>query len=250
MRGMSMKGYEPSSYGEKVADIYDEYVAEVNLHVEATVSTLAEFSRSGRVLELGIGTGRVALPLAMRGLEVYGIDASEAMVERLRAKPGGDRVDVTIGDFADVKVEGTFSLIFVVFNTFFAMTTQEEQTRCFARVAEHLDPNGVFVIEAFVPDLGRFDRNQRVSATRIEASSVVLSASIHDPLNQTVAAQDVLISEDGIRLIPTLIRYAWPSELDLMAANAGLRLRDRWAGWRREPFAAQSRQHVSVYERA
>jgi SAM-dependent methyltransferase len=245
-----MKGYEPSSYGEKVADIYDEYFAEVNLHVEATVSTLAELARGGRVLELGIGTGRVALPLALRGLQVHGIDASEAMVDRLRAKPGGDRIPVTIGDFADVKVEDTFTLVFAVFNTFFGLTTQDEQMRCFARVADRLEPDGAFVIEAFVPDLSRFDRNQRVMARRVEANIVVLAASIHDPLNQTISGQDVLITEDGIRMIPTVVRYAWPSELDVMAANAGLRLRDRWAGWRREPFTAQSPQHVSVYERA
>jgi SAM-dependent methyltransferase len=245
-----MKGYEPSSYGDKVADIYDEYVAEVNLHVEATVSTLAELARGGRVLELGIGTGRVALPLALRGLEVEGIDASEAMVERLRAKAGGDRVPVTIGDFADVKVEGSFSLVFVVFHTFFALSSQEEQSRCFAHVADRLEADGFFVIEAFVPDLGRFDRNQRVMAKRVAANNVVLQASIHDPLNQTVAGQDMFITEEGVRLVPTFVRYAWPSELDLMAANAGLQLRDRWAGWRREPFTAQSVQHVSVYERA
>lgn len=245
-----MKDYEPSSYGEKIADIYDEYIAEANLHVEATVATLAELARGGRVLELGIGTGRVALPLALRGLEVHGIDSSEAMVDRLRAKPGGDRIPVTIANFADVKVEETFSLIFVVFNTFFAITSQDEQVRCFAHVAERLEPNGVFVIEGFVPDLGSLEGNQRVAARSMQADRVDISASIHDPLAQPVSNQEIIISEAGIRLIPSVTRYAWPSELDLMAANAGLRLRDRWAGWRREPFTSSSTQHVSVYERA
>lgn len=245
-----MKGYERTSYGEKVADIYDSYVADSNLHVEATVSTLAELARGGRVLELGIGTGRVALPLALRGLEVHGIDASEDMVERLRAKPGGDRIPVTIGDFSELDVEDTYTLIFVVFNTIYGLTTQEEQMQCFTRVADRLAPKGVFVVEAFVPNLARLEGNQRVMVRRIDTNSVILHALIHNPLDQTIASQDVFIREDGIRLVPMVTRYAWPSELDLMAANAGLQLRDRWAGWRREPFTAQSTQHVSVYERA
>ena len=158
-----MDTYDISTYGERIAEIYDE------LHTSydaAAVSTLTQLAGNGRVLELGIGTGRIALPLAKAGLEVHGIDASAAMISKLRAKPGGDSIAVTLGDFADVKVDGEFSLIFVVFNTFFVLRSQEEQVRCFRNVAKRLGKDGVFLLEAFVPDMTRFDREQNVSATQ------------------------------------------------------------------------------------
>ena len=167
-----MEGYEPPTYGDRIADVYDEWYAE--LDPASAVELLAELAGDGRVLELAIGSGRIALPLAARGVEVHGIDASERMVERLRAKPGGEAIPVTMGDFADVPVEGTFRVVFVAFNTFFALPDQEAQIRCFERVAAHLDGEGVFVLEAFVPDLARYDRGQRVSSIRTKLDHIVL----------------------------------------------------------------------------
>ncbi len=243
-----MDEYGLSTYGEHIADVYDEWYPLPDA-TDATVEFLARHAATGRVLELAIGTGRVALPLAAKGLEVHGIDASESMVARLRAKPGGADISVTIGDFADVDVEGTFSLVYVVFNTFWALLTQDDQVRCFANVARHLSDDGVFVIEAAVPDPARFDRGQRASSTDVELDHVVLEASRHDATNQRVDSHHVVLSEKGIKLYPVRVRYVWPSELDLMARLAGLRLRERWGGWAKEPYEAGLR-HVSVFERA
>jgi SAM-dependent methyltransferase len=242
-----MKDYDESTYGDRVADVYDEWYA--GLDPGPAAATLAELARSGPALELAIGTGRVALPLAARGVEVHGIDASEAMVARLRAKPGGEAIPVTMGDFADVGVEGRFALIYIVFNTFFALFSQDDQVRCFANVAAHLADDGVFVIEAFVPELARFERGQRVNANRVETDLVILDVSLHDPVEQRVSSQHVVLQPDAVRLQPVAIRYAFPAELDLMARLAGLELRERWGGWEREPFTAASGQHVSVYAR-
>jgi len=239
--------YDASTYGEHIADVYDEWY--VGLERDAVVERLAELAGPGPVLELGIGTGRVALPLQERGVEVHGIDASPAMAAKLRAKRGGDRIPLTIADFADVGVAGEFSLIFIVFNTIFALTTQEDQLRCFRNVAGKLAHGGLFVFDAFVPDLGRFDRGQRLALEAIESDGVRVEASRHDPVHQRVVTRHVLVSEQGIRFYPLVTRYAWPSELDLMARLAGLQLRERWGGWRREPFTAASTSHVSVYER-
>ncbi|MGH3104541.1 MAG: class I SAM-dependent DNA methyltransferase [Gaiellaceae bacterium] len=244
-----MKDYQPSTYGDRIADVYDEWYGE--LDPGTAVTTLAELAGGGPALELAIGTGRIALPLAATGLEVHGIDVSGQMVARLREKPGGGEVPVTIGDFADVGVAGAYRLVYVAFNTFFALLTQDDQVRCFENVAAHLTPDGVFVIEAFVPDVTRFDRGQRLSVEKIETESVTIHAARHDALTQQVSSHHLVLSE-GVepRFQPVRIRYAWPSELDLMARLAGLRLRDRWAGWEREEFTADSVQHVSVYARA
>jgi SAM-dependent methyltransferase len=241
--------YDAATYGDRIAEVYDDWYVE-QPDPSAMVAVLAELAGEGPVLELGIGTGRVALPLAERGLAIHGIDASTAMVARLRAKPDGDAIPVTIGDFADVGVDGTFSLIFVVFNTFFALLSQEDQVRCFRNVADHLAEGAVFVVEAFVPDLTRFTRGQSVSAECAGADRLMLSVSDHDPVRQRIASQHLVISDDSIRPYPVRIRYAWPAELDLMAQSAGLRLRERWAGWDRQPFGVSSPQHVSVYEPA
>jgi SAM-dependent methyltransferase len=243
-----MEGYGPATYGDRIADTYDELYAET-LDTDRAVEALAELAGGGPVLELAIGTGRLALPLAERGLEVHGIDVSERMVARLRAKPGGDAIPVTMGDFAEVPVEREFALIFVAFNTLFGLLTQEDQVRCFVNVAKHLAEGGVFVVEAFVPDLARFDRGQRTQVTQVDANRVMFDASRHDPVEQRIDSQHVVISEDGTRLYPVSIRYAFPSELDLMARLAGLELRERWGGWTREPFTAESGRHVSVYAR-
>lgn len=245
-----MKGYDPSTYGDRIAEIYDEVLPDwVAAETGRAVDFLAALAGPGPALELGIGTGRIALPLAARGVAVEGIDASPAMVARLRAKPGGDGIPVTVGDFADVGVEGNFRLIFCVFNTFFALLTQEDQVRCFQNVARHLTGDGSFVIEAFVPDPTLFDRGQRVEAEAVELDRVILQVSRHDPVNQQVWSQKILLTEAGARFYPVQIRYAWPAELDLMARSAGLRLTERWGGWGREPFTVRSRRHVSVYGR-
>ena len=245
-----MEGYGPSTYGDRWAGIYDDWTRQrLGTSTEATIDGLAELAAGGRVLELAIGTGRIALGLVDRGLEVHGIDSSEAMVAKLRAKPGGETIPVAIGDFADVDVDGRFDLVFVAFNTFFALTTQDDQVRCFANVARHLTDDGVFAIEAFVPDLGRFDGGQTVRVMRVTTDLVDLEASTHDSAAQSVTSQHVMISEQGTQLQPVHLRYAWPSELDLMARLAGLALRQRWAGWDRSAFTSSSGQHVSIYAR-
>jgi SAM-dependent methyltransferase len=239
-----VKGYEISSYGDAVADIYDELHA--GLDPSAAVEALAELAGDGPVLELAIGTGRIALPLAAKGLEVHGIDSSEEMITRLRDKPGGD-LPVTVGDFADVGAEGPYRLIFVAFNTFFDLTSQDTQVRCFENVAQRLTEGGVFVIEAFRPPPA--DKLEGVQVLGLELDSVMLLASRHDPSRQMLEAQYMLLGSEGTRFAPAQMRYAWPSELDLMARLAGLRLRERWASWRKDPFTPVSTQHISVYDR-
>jgi SAM-dependent methyltransferase len=241
-----MSDYDETTYGEGIAEVYDDWHKSV-YDESATVAALKELAGAGPALELGVGTGRLALPLAALGIEVHGIDASPAMVAKLRAKPGGARLPVTVGNFAEVAVEGHYALVFIAFNTFFALTSQEEQVRCFANVAAHLTAAGVFVIEAFVPDPARFTRGQIVQVSRVETDRVILETSQHDPVAQRSLAQHVVITEAGIQLYPVQVRYAWPAELDLMARLAGLRLRARWGGWRREPFTAASNNHVSIY---
>ncbi len=246
-----MAEYEASTYGDRWADLYDEWVAHQTQVADAEVIAdgLAELAGTGPALELAIGTGRVALPLAARGVEVHGIDASEAMVAKLRAKPGGDAIPVTTGDFAEVGVEGAYPLVYVVFNTFFALLTQEDQVRCFHNVAAHLTEDGVFLVEAFVFDPSYFSGGQSVRTTEVDADSVGLVASIHDPVQQRIHSMILLLDETGTRRLPVQLRYASPSELDLMARLAGLRLRERWGGWDRETFTAASGRHISVYER-
>jgi SAM-dependent methyltransferase len=237
---------DPAFYGDRWAGVYDEHFAEMD--PAAVVDFLAGLAGGGRVLELAIGTGRVALPLAGRGIAVEGIDASEAMVERLRAKPGGDSIPVVIGDMAQVLATGPFSVVYLVFNTLFGLLSQARQAQCFRNVARVLDPGGVFVIECFVPDLTRFDRGQRVQARAVTEDSAILEVSRHDGAHQRIATQIVTIDGHGTHLRPVALRYCWPSELDLMAQQAGLRLRERYSGWDRQPFDSNSRSHVSVYQ--
>jgi SAM-dependent methyltransferase len=248
LMSLGMDDYGPSTYGDRIADVYDAWFHPPSDPV-AAIDFLAELAGSGPALELAIGTGRIALPLATRGVEIQGIDASAAMVAKLREKPGGTDIPVTMGDFADVPVEGRFPLVFVVFNTLFALLTQDDQRRCLRNVADHLTDDGVFVVEAFVPDIARFDRGQRVDARRVEVGRAFLEVSRHDAGNQRVSSQLVVLEETGLRMFPVELRYVWPSELDLMAELAGLRLRERWGGWNREPFTGEL-THVSVYEPA
>ena len=241
-----MEGYGASTYGDAIADVYDDWYQGF-FDVEQTVAVLKELAAGGRVLELAIGTGRVAIPLAAGGVEVVGVDASERMVAKLRDKPGGASIPVTIGDFSDVPVEGAFRLIYLVFTTLFALPTQGDQIRCLQRVAEHLEPGGTFLMDAFVPDLCRYRNHQTVTTERVEVDQVLLDVSRHDPVAQRIDSSHVFITPDGVRLFPVSLRYAWPAELDAMALVAGLRLADRWAGYDRSPFTANSARHVSVY---
>ncbi len=238
--------YQPSTYGDRIADQYD--VLHGDLDPTATVDLLAELASGGPVLELGIGTGRVALPLSARGVAVHGLDASERMVSRLREKPGGADIPVTLGDFRDFRLGERFSLVYVPFNTFFALLTQDDQVQCFRCVAAHLRPGGRFLLECFVPDQTRFTRGQATYTHHVDTEQVYLEFTQHDPVAQRSTSQLVTLREDGIRMHPVQIRYAWPSELDLMARLAGMELEHRWdGGWRREPFTARSTSHVSVY---
>lgn len=243
-----MEGYDETTYGERIADVYDDWYGSL-FDVEKTVDLFAELAGGGRVLELAIGTGRIALPLAERGVDVVGVDASERMVARLRAKPGGDRIPVTFGNFADVPVEGTFRLIFIVFTTLFALSSQAEQIRCLGNVADHLDDGGAFAMDAFVPDLTRYHNNQAVTAESVGVDQVRIDASRHDPVEQRVESSHVVLTEAGIKLYPVSIRYAWPAELDAMAMIAGLHLVHRWSDYGRSPFTAASTRHVSVYRK-
>ncbi|MGH3695894.1 MAG: class I SAM-dependent DNA methyltransferase [Pseudonocardiaceae bacterium] len=240
-----MEGYLAQTYGERIAPIYDQR------HPAAApeqVDLLAELAGTGPALELGIGTGRLALPLATRGVEMHGIDASPAMVELLRAKPGGSEVTVRIGDFADFDLGRRFALVFVAFNTLFALPSQQAQVSCFRAVARHLTPGGRFLIEAFVPDLSRFDRGQRVNTTStIELDQVGLDCSVHDPVAQRVTTQHITVGPGGIDCYPVEIRYAWPSELDLMACLAGLEPEARWGGWDCRPFSSECAIHLSLW---
>jgi SAM-dependent methyltransferase len=237
---------EDGYFPERVAATYDD--SSEGMFDPAVLDTvagvLAGLAGRGRALELGIGTGRIALPLARRGVPVHGIDLSRAMVARLRAKPGGNTIGVTIGDFATTRVEGTFSLAYLVFNTIMNLTTQEAQVACFRNVAAHLEPGGCFVIEVGVPDLRRLPPGQ--TAVPFHVSPTRWAFDIYDVATQAMSSNYITV-DGGYRSIP--FRYVWPAELDLMAQLAGLRLRDRWEGWTRQPFTSESGQHVSVWEK-
>jgi SAM-dependent methyltransferase len=236
-------------FGERAASAYDERVGEMfdPAAVQPVVELLADLAEQGRALEFGIGTGRIALPLASRGVPVVGIDNSEAMVARLRAKPGGDDIDVTIGDFATARGDGEFSLVYLVFNTIFNLVTQDEQVACFQNAAAHLRSGGRFVIETGVPELQSLPLGQTIIPFRADPEGI--SVDVYDVVTQRFSSQHYVFTEEGVQAFPVELRYAWPSELDLMARLAGLTLQNRWAGWQREPFTSLSRAHVSVYEK-
>jgi SAM-dependent methyltransferase len=244
--------YKPEAYGETWAEVYDEYYADSpgNAQVQPMVTTLAELAHNGPALELGIGTGLVALPLVEAGVEVHGIEASPAMIAKMMDKKGAGAISVTQGDFADVPVDGQYPLVFVVFNTFYCLLNQEDQVRCFRNVASRLTDGGVFVVSAFVPDMSKFNRGQSVEARRVEEDQVTLEVNRHNSVTQLVSSQSMTISNQGTKFLPVQIRYVWPSELDLMAQLAGMHLRERWGDWEKAPFTPQSWLHVSVYEMA
>jgi hypothetical protein len=243
-----VENYEPGmSFGEEAAAIYDD---EPRGDEAETVAFLERMAGAGPALELAIGTGRIALPLAARGVRVDGIDIAPAMIARLRDKPGGDDIAVTTGDFSEVPVNGVYRLIYVVYNTLFNLLTQDGQVRCFENVAAHLGDDGVFVVEAIVPTfLMRLRDDQYVDAEAISVDEVWLDVGRHDPVKQLLEESHVSLSAKGVRVFPIVCRYAWPSELDLMARIAGLRLAERWGGWKGEEFTSTSKRHVSVYAR-
>lgn len=251
-----MKNYDPvMSFRKDEAEVYDEgqrfSQTPSRRNRNAAIELLESLARGGPALELAIGTGWIALPLAERGIRVDGVDISEAMVAQLRAKPGGERISVTIGSMADAPFDGDYRLVFVVANSLFNMLTQEEQVRCFENVAAHLTDDGLFLIEGFLPGyLYALRDRQYVDAEAVEVDLVRLDVARHDPVGQLLMESHVSLSAGGVRLNPIVTRYAWPSELDLMARVAGLRLTERWSGWNREPFTAESRYAVSVYGRA
>jgi SAM-dependent methyltransferase len=215
--------------------------------VNPTVDFLAQLAGDGPALELGIGTGRIALPLRERGVAVHGIDLSEAMVARLRAKPGGGEIPVTMGDFATARVDHTFTLAYLVYNTINNLTTQDEQVECFVNVARHLRPGGCFVIEVGVPSLQRLPPGETVRAFTLTPDR--LGFDEYDVVNQGLVSHHYWREDGEFRQVSMPFRYVWPAELDLMARIAGMRLRERWSDWNRAPFTAESPKHVSVWEK-
>jgi len=242
---MSDDGY----FDERVADRYDESSAEMfdPEVVDPAVDFLAELAGSGHALELGIGTGRIALPLAQRGVPVHGIELSKAMAAKLRAKPGGEDIGVTIGDFATTTVDGTFSVAYLVFNTILNLTTQAAQVACFQNVAAHLEPGGCFVIEVGAPGLQGLPPGQTFRVFHVSKNRWGFDE--YDVPNQGLISHHFEIVDGRAERLSIPFRYAWPSELDLMAQLAGMTLRQRWSGWKREPFTSDSGKHVSVWEK-
>ena len=236
-------------FGEGIAEHYDETSSDMfdPAVVGPTVAFLAALAGDGAALEFGIGTGRIALPLAQRGVRVHGVDLSEAMVARLRDKPGAAEIGVTIGDFATTGVDGAFSLVYLVFNTIENLTTQDDQVACFENAASHLEPGGAFVIEAGIPDLRRLPYGE--SFALFDVSEQHIGIDEYDVARQGLVSHHWQRNPDGtFRKSAGPFRYVWPSELDLMARIAGMTLRERWADWNREPFTNESRKHVSVWE--
>lgn len=241
----AVEGYGPESYGDAIADVYDEWYP-MDAEGEAAVEFLHDMSSGGAVLELGVGTGKLAIPLAERGLEVHGVDASLAMIERLRAKPGGDRVVATVGDMAIDLPPGPFALVFVATNTFFGLCSVEQQQAAFDAIAHRLTPDGRFVLDAFVPD-DPPRATSTVEVQRVTVDGVVLAITDADIPRQMAWGQFVEIRADGVTLRPWKVRYSTPAELDAMAAAAGLVLVERHSSWAREPYTDESDNHVSVY---
>ena len=237
-------------FGEHVAARYDESSAEMfdPAVVEPVVDFLVDLAGDGAALELGIGTGRIALPLAERGVRVHGIDLSEAMVARLRAKPGAEQIGVTIGDFATTKVDGEFALAYLVFNTINNLTTQEAQIACFENVAAQLEPGGCFVIEVGIPQLRRLPPGEIF--VPFDVGPTHLGFDEYDVAMQGLISHHYSLVDGAWEASSTPFRYVWPAELDLMARIAGMTLRERWSGWNREPFTSESRKHVSVWEKS
>ena len=242
--------HDPKFYGDAVADMYDTLCSRSDwLDPTDAVELLARLAGAGRALELGVGTGRIALPLQARGVEVVGVDASRRMVEQLRSKPGGDRLTIVVGDFADVAMPGPFSLVYIAFNTLFHLADQERQIACLRNVADRLSPGGALVVECFVPTPPAPGVNGgQLTVWNVTDDSVDIGVRWYDVRDQSYVEQHVYLEDGTVRLNHNRGREVSPAELDLMARLAGLRLRERWGGWRCEPFTTLSRSHVSAYE--
>jgi SAM-dependent methyltransferase len=231
-------------FGEDVAVRYDDDAVMFDpAVVDPMVDLLAELAGEGAALEFGIGTGRIAVPLAARGVPVHGIDLSQAMVARLRVKPGAEQIAITIGDFATTRVEGTFSLVYLVFNTIGNLTTQNEQVACFENAARHLHPGGYFVIE-----LG-FDGGRRGGLSVFDLSDTHVGVDEYDAATQRLVSHHFSLVDGRWERLSIPFRAVGPGELDLMARMAGMSLSERWSGWTREPFTSQSSKHISVWEK-
>ncbi len=244
---------EDGYFDERVAAVYDDYKNDptrtefADEDIEATVAFLTQLAGDGHALEFGVGTGRIALPLAQRGVPTHGIDMSRPMVNRLLAKPGGEDISVPIGDFAATSVEGSFSLVYLICNTIMNLTTQEAQVACFRNAAAHLRPGGRFVIKVMVPELQRLPPGETLHV--FAASEEHWGIDEYDIANQGLVSHHFEKFDGRLAQSSTPFRYVWPSELDLMAELAGMSLRERWEGWNREPFTSESRKHVSVWEK-
>ncbi|MEO1352523.1 MAG: class I SAM-dependent methyltransferase [Cyanobacteria bacterium J06635_15] len=235
-------------FDESVASTYDDDVDSFNLEaVDPVVDFLAELVGSGSALEFGIGTGRIALPLTMKGVNVHGIDLSKAMLTKLAEKTGGDRISVTQGDFATTSCSGSFSLVYLIFNTIMNLTTQEAQVRCFQNAASHLNPGGNFVIQVMVPALQQIPPGETNHVFDLRDDH--WGVDTYDVVSQSLTSHHLKVHNQKVDLSSTPFRYVWPSELDLMARIANLRLKARWGGWQKEPFTNTSRYHVSVWEK-
>ena len=248
MGTLSHHTHDAASYGARLADDYDAIYGGV-FDTDGAVDRLTRLAAGGRVLEFGVGTGRIALPLADRGLDVWVIDGSPGMLERLREKPGGEKVSTVCGDFATASADGQFDLVILLVNTIYAMPTQDDQVACFANAARHLAPGGMFVIEAWVPDPPRGD-GLGVRARRLGRGFAGLVIEDHDAGRQILSTTQIVIGESGeTRSFPIVHRYAWPAELDLMARINGMALMDRWADWHCRPFDTHSVNHISVWQK-
>lgn len=234
-------GEVAARYDETAAEMFDPAV------LDPAVGFLAAMAGNGRALELGVGTGRIALPLAERGVPVHGIELSEAMAAKLRAKPGGADIGVTIGDFTSTTVEGSFTLAYLVFNTIMNLTTQQAQVACFHNVAVHLEPGGCFVAEVMVPELRRLPPGDTFHV--FTGSDEYWGIDEYDVAAQGLISHHLEVVDGRLERVSMPFRYVWPAELDLMAQLAGMTLRERWGGWMREPFTSESRRHVSVWEK-
>jgi SAM-dependent methyltransferase len=240
---------EQGFFGERVASRYDEGLGRMAAPevVGPVVDLLAELAGGGAVLEFAIGTGRIALPLAERGVRVAGIDNSDAMLARLRAKPGAEDIEAVLGDMTDTRVDGEFAVVYLVFNTIGNLASQDAQVACFQNAAAHLRSGGRFVIETGVPPLQSLPPGQTVIPFRADPEG--FSFDVFDVVTQQFSSQHFYIADGKLEAFPVEFRYVWPSELDLMARLAGMRLENRWAGWQREPFTALSTGHVSVWSK-
>jgi len=242
-----MKGFDPrTSFGHETSRDYDAVSKRGD--EEETVAFLAGLAGGGEALELAVGTGRIALPLMKAGVRVDGIELSKDMVDRMREKPGGDQVEVVMGDMSRVTTGRSYGLVYLVFNTIGNLLTQDDQVRCFENAARHLTDDGVFVVECRVPTAPARPGHQFIDVEELELDRVELGVSRYDPLTQILDVNHVHLGADGLGFSPIRLRLAYPPEFDLMARIAGLRLRDRWGGWNGEPFTAASWRHISVYE--